>query len=286
MTHPLARLVLCLIMLCGPAAAQTDRWPEAQSLYLNDYADLIPPQAEARLIDRLAALRAETGVEMTVLTIASRADYVAGETIEGFATTLFNIWGVGDATRNDGILILVAREDREMRIALGSGYDQAWDSVAQQVIDDAFLPRFRRDRYAEGIEAGTEAAIDRIARPHAANPAAPPPDADGTSAMVRVLIPVLMALGFLAVIVRRRLDDITLRLRRCPKCGHRTLRRDREVRQPASREEEGHAVSITFCTHCDYRDSQSYTIPKRAPGSGSGSFGGGSSSGGGASGRW
>ena len=57
---------------------------------------------------------------MTIITLESQAPYAPDETLEEFATNLFNNWGIGDAARNDGILVLVLPDDRAMRIELGA----------------------------------------------------------------------------------------------------------------------------------------------------------------------
>ena len=102
------------------------------------------------------------GVEMTVLTIERMMDFGHPGQIEPFATRLFNTWGIGNATRNDGILVLVSRFDRMMRIELGAGYPSSRDGQMKVIIEDDFLPRFRVDDYQGGIEDGVEAIIWKI----------------------------------------------------------------------------------------------------------------------------
>ncbi|MDU8913462.1 TPM domain-containing protein [Aestuariicoccus sp. MJ-SS9] len=137
--------------------------PGYRDVYINDYADLLDDPAETRIRDDLIELYDRTGVEMTVLTIDSMGTYGFDGTIESFATQLFNTWGIGNADRNDGVLVLVARYDRQMRIELGAGYGRARDGDMQRVIDNAFLPAFRRDAYQEGIETGVDATVFEIA---------------------------------------------------------------------------------------------------------------------------
>ncbi|WP_112324091.1 TPM domain-containing protein [Oceanibium sediminis] len=137
--------------------------PGWRDLYVNDYADLLDDDAETRIRAQLEELYEYTGVEMTVLTIARRSDYGFEGTNEAFATRLFNTWGIGNAEANDGVLILVSRFDREMRIELGAGYGSARDDDMQWVIDEYFLPNFRADRYQIGIEQGVEGTIREIA---------------------------------------------------------------------------------------------------------------------------
>lgn len=74
--------------------------------------------------------------------------------VEAFVTNLFNSWGIGDRQRNDGVLLLVATNDRKVRIEVGSGYGAGYDSAMQRVIDDNILPFFRRGEDSEGIASG------------------------------------------------------------------------------------------------------------------------------------
>ena len=67
--------------------------------------------------------------------------------------------GVGDAARNDGVMLLVARYDRKLRIEIGSGYDKSYDARMKRIIDDVIVPLFKRDDYAGGIEAGVAEVI-------------------------------------------------------------------------------------------------------------------------------
>lgn len=133
--------------------------PGYREVYVNDYADLLDDGAEARLRSDLTDLYDQAGIEMTVLTIPSLSDYRHYGPIEPFATALFNSWGIGNADRNDGVLVLVALHDRQMRIELGAGYAASWDARMQRVIDTAFLPRFREEAYQAGIVTGVEETI-------------------------------------------------------------------------------------------------------------------------------
>ncbi|WP_201161565.1 TPM domain-containing protein [Phaeovulum veldkampii] len=175
------RLALGLVLIPLPLLAEP--WPAAQSPYVNDYAAVIEDAAEARIVTALTDLRAQTGIEATVLTLPTRQGYTPAPDIDTFATGLFNVWGIGDATRNDGILILVLTEDRDMRIALGAGYNPEYDIPAQDIINAVMLPAFRDGRYSQGIESGTREVVNRIARRHAGlDPVALPEAAGGLRA--------------------------------------------------------------------------------------------------------
>ena len=288
------RLLLALLLLFAPVSAFAEPYPAHVTTTLNDYANLLEPDMEANVIAEIETLRAETGVELTVLTIETRWAYDPSPSIEAFATGLFNAWGIGDAARNDGILILVVRDDREMRIELGSGYSPEYDLPAQDIINNVMLPEFRAERYDLGILAGTRAAADHIARRWAglplregAVPIGAPSSGGGGLAIGVVLSEILFGLGIVALIFRRRIGQIFNRVRTCPECGQRGLTSERHVLVQPTDSTRGQGETITHCTHCSWSRTKSYTIPDTSSSSSSGgSFGGGSSSGGGASGRW
>lgn len=149
--------ILIFMFLALPVSAQT--YPDYDSVYVNDFARLIPPQQEDRIESMLIDLHENHGVQFTVVTINALSDYQHFGPIEPFATGLFNSWGVGDATRNDGVMMLVARTDRTMRIEVGAGYGTHKDGAMKRIIDNVIIPEFKQDRYAKGIEEGARAVI-------------------------------------------------------------------------------------------------------------------------------
>lgn len=159
------RTRIAFMFLLFPTFAFAQDFPDHPSLYVNDHAHLLSVDAERGIIRKLKQLKSDTGAEATVLTIASHKTYGHNGSIEQFATALFNRWEIGDANQNSGILILVERSEREMRIELGRGYNARFDRVAQNVIDQSFLPAFRKDQYETGIISGTDEVIRRVAEP-------------------------------------------------------------------------------------------------------------------------
>lgn len=284
--------LLCLL----PAFVLAEEFPAYSNIYVNDYAEVLDDSAEGRIKGELQTLAQDHGVQMTVVTIGSRTDYGDSPSIETFAKDLFNFWGVGDAGRNDGILILVAVRDREMRIALGNAYPVVYDGLAQRVIDTQFLPAFREGRYQDGIEAGVTLTIQRLAIPLSEKqavqlsdvPEAPAQDNSDIILVSGVFFGVL-ALMFLAA--SGVLGRIRTRLRRCPGCGRHSLSQRDEVLKEATLTTEGERKRGVTCSRCGYDDRTIRIIPVRSKSSGGsssggGSFGGGRSSGGGATGKW
>jgi uncharacterized protein len=281
-----------VIFLCtGPVAASD--YPSVADLHFNDFANLVDVETEESTRAALSALLSQTGIEMTVVTIRSRQDYDASGDLEDFTKGLFNDWGVGDATRNDGILLLVVGDDRETRIQLGSAYNQGYDVIAQDIVSSDMVPYFRGGAHGEGIERGVVEVIDRVALRHAE---------DGPIDYAPVTNPGLFERfdGWLFGIVfagiaayglfGRRIGDGMTRFRRCPGCGRRGLHSERGIRPATDAGEVPMELHRISCRHCDFREDREPRAMKtqagRRSGSDRGGFGGGKSSGGGASGRW
>jgi len=279
-------VTLSSLAIAGPSAAQT--FPDYVSTTVNDFADLLPEADERALAERLSQLERDTGVEMTLVTLATQSFFAPGMSLEDFATALFDEWGVGNATTNDGVMVLVFRDDRTMRIELGAAYGRDWDRVAQDVVERHFLNAFSVGDYPRGIASGTEAIIERIVMPfrEGADPA--------PSGMVGSLL-VLVGFGtilFLAV-TGTRVRDQLVRLKRCPNCGRRGLTPTKETLTLPTDAMPGTGQHVRRCRYCGHEERTAFTISRHQnsssiglSGGGGGSFGGGRSGGGGASGRW
>lgn len=294
------RAVLLVGLLALPAVAQ--ELPAPLSDTVSDFAGVLPAEDEARIARQLDQIRAETGVQMVVVTMDRTETYGgAGSRIDAYAKALFNAWGVGDAGRNDGILFLVAVEDRVTRIALGSAYDAVYDGRAARVLDTAVLPALREGRIADGVSAGVESARYRLITPFLAGK--PVTVAEGfpeSGAGTTLWAAGLAALAAVFVFGGRA---VWRSRKRCPKCGEPTLVRQNEVLTAATRHMTGNGIRHMSCRSCGFVDRERYLIPavsdrdengdddrssggSSGGGSSSGGFGGGSSSGGGATGKW
>ncbi len=290
-----ALLGLLAYALLQPFAASAQSWPQHQNTYINDYADLLGEESEAALRAQLEALRAEKGVEFTILTLPDRAPFQTSGTYEDFSIGLFNEWGIGDGEKNDGILLLVLRDSREMSIELGAGYDKEYDAVAGKIIDEVLIPAFRDGKYERGIVDGAGAIMRRIAgfTPPAATPPAAAtggggdPGKGSSGSWLLGILAALLAGGIGWGIFGRRVKDS---ISRCPSCNERGIHTERKVLEAATRTQEGRGETVLTCPHCGYVNTTAFTIAMLADEDDkddeSNSFGGGSSSGGGASGKW
>ncbi|MEP5155019.1 TPM domain-containing protein [Planktotalea sp.] len=276
----MTRILLLIALLFGASHAVAQSYPEYNSTTVNDYAGLLDDAAEARVVQELENLRKDTGVEMTVLTLSRQDMFAPDITIEKFATGLFNEWGIGDKTSNDGVLVLILKTDRAMQIELGDGYGHEWDRETARVIDRSFLPAFGEDRYQDGIQAGVTDIINSIVKPFLTGEEAPKSSGEGSN-FIWVIFTAIFG-GIAALIFK----DKFVKLKKCPECGGRHLNRSRHVKNKATKQAAGDGDMITECDNCSYRAVVPYTISRISSSSSKSSFGGGSSSGGGAGGKW
>jgi uncharacterized protein len=262
-------------------------YPEPLTPFVSDYADILDPATEARITAALTAAREDPGAEIAVVTVDSRRDYGPHPSLESFANGLFNAWGIGAGDANNGILILVAAEDHEMRIELGAGHAPTWAFTAEEIVHRTMLPSFRTGDLPAGIESGTQSAIDRIARPFAATL----PKEQGVRSWLRGWGPGALFAGVMgAIVALAAASKLRQRPPPCPACGHSRSTVARRILQPATRDAAGQAKETITCRNCNSVRHREVELPRKSRRSSSdrstSGFGGGSSSGTGASGRW
>jgi uncharacterized protein len=118
-----------------------------------DKADMLSPGAEARLGAELAALESKTRDQLVVVTLPD----LGGAPIEDVGLHLGRCWGVGQKGLDNGVMLLVARGDRKVRIEVGEGLENLLkDEVAGEIIRDPLVPAFRTGEFERGIEAGVK----------------------------------------------------------------------------------------------------------------------------------
>ena len=159
-----ARLPLALAALClaGASLGANDLPKPAGAV--NDFADVLSDAQERALTDLVQGVEDATTSEIAVATVTT----LDGMTVEEYANRLFADWGIGRAGQDNGVLILVAPNEREMRIEVGYGVEEILpDGLAGQIVQETFLPRFRSGDYGAGIVEGTNrvAAIVRRNQP-------------------------------------------------------------------------------------------------------------------------
>jgi uncharacterized protein len=256
--------------------------------FVNDFAGVLSQGARLQLEDRLQAYARETTTEIAIAIVPS----LSGRTIEDASVRLFEQWRVGKRDKNNGILLVVAVADRQVRIEVGYGLEgKVPDAQAGRIIRDIITPRFRQGDYAGGLTA----AVDELARLIGAPPVASTPPVQRPRQTSPSGWLVGEVLFFLAIVGAGAWGSRP----RCPRCRS-ILRRDVVRRVVLSG-----IPSITVryaCPRCGYNDLRVEHQGGPGPvywggggwssggfgggGGGFGGFGGGSSGGGGASGSW
>ncbi len=128
---------------------------------VSDHADIFTPAEEAWLRGIVHEFTQNPGDHMVIVTVAS----LGGETIEAYSLRNAQRWGVGDKINNDGIIILVAPNERKVRIEVGTGLEASLtNDFCAEVLNTQVLPLFKGGRYADGVAAGADAILAKRRR--------------------------------------------------------------------------------------------------------------------------
>jgi uncharacterized protein len=171
MRAALALLLLPLAAACSRGETVSEPAMELTGRVV-DAANLLSPETEARLEKRLATVERELGPQLVVATTPSLGE----KKIEDYSLDLARAWRIGDAKRNDGLFLLVAPNERKVRIEVGYGLENTFtNAVADELLRKHILPSFKTGNFAAGIEQGVDRMIDRMkaARTIPANDNAP-----------------------------------------------------------------------------------------------------------------
>ena len=161
--NTLALLVSVLLTLAAlvPGLASAQTFPALTGPVV-DQANVIPDDVEARIGQKLVALKTQSQRQLQVVTVASLEDY----DIADYSNRLFRSWQLGDKERNDGVMLVIAPNQRRMRIEVGYGMEPiVTDGFSFLVINKIITPKFKAGDLPGGIEAGTDALIEQMTLP-------------------------------------------------------------------------------------------------------------------------
>lgn len=170
--------IVCAAMLAACAAASEEMpafaYFDEQGGRVRDGAGILSPEVQAQLVQDLDRAEQNYGPQLAVVTV----DSLEGYSIEDFSLEYARAWGLGDAERNDGLMVLIAPNERKVRIEVGSGIEGSFtDLFCAEIIENAFLPSFKDGEFEAGLTAGVELLIEHMQRyptiPANDNPATP-----------------------------------------------------------------------------------------------------------------
>jgi uncharacterized protein len=271
-----ASLVLALVMALAGSVAGTEpieRIPNPRArdgTWVTDLAGGLRADTVAKLNAMLGDLQGTTGAEMAVVVVTS----LDGQSVEEYAARLFQLWGIGKAAQDNGLLLLWSTGDRRVRLEVGYGLEGTLpDGRAGAILDTYIIPRFKAGQFDEGVLAGVDAIVRALGNQPV--PLVSPksqtydsaPDRGGVSGfglgsfLLGLAGATTVGVGSLVGLRRWR----RYRRRRCPQCRARMRRLD-EAEDDANLEEGQRAeeklgsvdYDVWACPSCSHRVTLRY----------------------------
>ncbi len=159
----LALFFLLLFLVAGAAGGaglSAQELPKPTG-FVNDFAGIIDDDSERRIGAIARKLQEVSGAEIAVVSVENLQPYGS---IEEYSIALAEQWKVGQEGEDNGIIMLIAMEEREVRLEVGYGLEGAIpDSLAGSILENSIMPQLKRGNYGEGFLKGTEAVAGLIA---------------------------------------------------------------------------------------------------------------------------
>lgn len=152
------RQLLLVLLLCSQFSAWAQDTPPRPSppRLVNDLASMMSASEVDALERKLVAYNDSTSSQVAVVTVPTLGDYE----IADYAQKLYESWGIGQKGNNNGVLVLVAKQQQKARIQTGYGLEGAIpDALAKRIITNTIVPAFREQRYYEGLDHATDQLI-------------------------------------------------------------------------------------------------------------------------------
>lgn len=144
---PLFAALIITIVFCGCEAA-AEKYEPTEKFFVNDFANCIDDSDEQTIYSEGANLSKKTGAQVVVVTVNTTGD----TDIDEYAITLAQEWGIGDKDKDNGVLLLLAAEDRNVKIEVGSGIEATLtDGKCGRILDKYGVPYFKNDEFSEGL---------------------------------------------------------------------------------------------------------------------------------------
>ncbi len=154
----IAVILLFTLTLCS--CEKKEKYPSpTEAFFVNDFANVIDDTVESEFVARAAALDKATSAQVIIVTV----DDLGGDAPYQYATELGRRWGVGNEERDNGIVILLSRDDREIFIAVGYGLEGALpDSKTGRIIDVYGLSHLKNDDFSTGLAEIGKAVVNEV----------------------------------------------------------------------------------------------------------------------------
>ena len=133
--------------------------PKPTDIPIVDQTNTLSTEQKATLAEQIAAERTKSGNQIAIVIVPS----LENGSIEEYSLDIAREWGIGTAENNNGVLLLIAKNDRLLRIEVGTGLEGALTDVQSgRIIRDDIRPLFQQEKYFEGVQAGLTSIIEAI----------------------------------------------------------------------------------------------------------------------------
>ncbi len=166
MLSRMKRIIFIILFVLSPVLAHALEVPALRA-HINDYASMLSPGTIQKLEEQLTGFEKTDSTQIVVLTIPG----LEGEVLEEFSIKVAEAWKVGYKGKDNGVILLIARDDRKLRIEVGRGLEgKLTDLMSGRIIRFEITPRFKAGDYDGGVEAGVNALMSVVKGEYAASP--------------------------------------------------------------------------------------------------------------------
>lgn len=147
--------ILLIFLLAYASILKAQEFPEPMSppRLVNDFAEALSAEQETRLEQKLVAFNDSTSTQIALVFIGSTGPYDIGQ----YGVQLAEKWGIGQADKRNGILLLTAIDDREVTIQVGYGLEPVvTDAISRLIIEQDILPNYRQQQYYQGVDQASD----------------------------------------------------------------------------------------------------------------------------------
>lgn len=147
MIKKIVLIIATVLCMCSVAFAEVPDKP-THDIYVVDNANMLDNSTKSDILNKGKELEENTGAQFVVVTINS----LDGQDIESYSNDLFNSWGIGNKDNNNGVLLVVAKNDHKYRLEIGSGLEGTLtDSLCYDLLSRDIKPKFKDSKYNEGV---------------------------------------------------------------------------------------------------------------------------------------
>ena len=192
--------VLLVGILTFPARAQFEippKPPAGQQTSLYDYYGLLNPTQKSNLEQKLIRYSDSTSTQIVIAIIAT----TEGEDVQFLGANWAHAWGIGQAKEDNGVLVLLARDDRRIAINTGYGVEEfLTDALSKRIIERIIIPEFREGDYYAGLDKGADAIFQVLSGQFTA----PPKGGGGNEFPLESLLPFIIFFIIIIILASRK----------------------------------------------------------------------------------